>query len=110
MDPATDVVIPVTHKGMEPLCAAYSKKCLLPIERMLLNHLAGEKDRERQGPRRLNQSLRIRNFFKRVRVKTIGEEQLTPFDPELISFFNVNTPEDLERALAMLPADPEETV
>lgn len=98
IEPAADVVIPATHKGMEPLCAAYSKKCLLPIERMLLNHLAHGQDRETTGDRRLDHSLRIRKLFKKVRLKTIGEDALRPLDPELISFFNVNTPEDLEKA------------
>jgi molybdopterin-guanine dinucleotide biosynthesis protein A len=108
IEPAADVVIPVTGKGIEPLCAVYSKNCLLPIERMLLNHLAGEASQEIGGGRRLDQSLRIRNFFKKVRLKTIGEDQLRPLDPELISFFNVNTPEDLETAAGMLSGRPED--
>ena len=36
-----------------------------------------------------------------MRIKTVGEADLRAVDPELISFFNVNTPEDLERAEAL---------
>jgi molybdopterin-guanine dinucleotide biosynthesis protein A len=102
VEPAADVVVPMTAKGIEPLCAAYSKKCLLPIERMLLNHMALGAHRDMLGNRSLDQSLRIRNFFKKVRLKTIGEEKLRQIDPELTSFFNVNTPEDMEKAADML--------
>jgi molybdopterin-guanine dinucleotide biosynthesis protein A len=58
--------------------------------------------RDMLGNRSLDQSLRIRNFFKKVRLKTIGEEKLRQIDPELTSFFNVNTPEDMEKAADML--------
>jgi molybdopterin-guanine dinucleotide biosynthesis protein A len=36
------------------------------------------------------------------RIKKIPEERLREKDPELVSFFNINTPEDLERAEQLL--------
>jgi molybdopterin-guanine dinucleotide biosynthesis protein A len=36
-----------------------------------------------------------------VRVKTVDEADLRAVDPELVSFFNVNTPADLKRAEAL---------
>jgi molybdopterin-guanine dinucleotide biosynthesis protein A len=36
--------------------------------------------------------------FRKCRIKTISEKILRTKDPELISFFNINSPEDLERA------------
>lgn len=76
-----DVVIPETSKGMEPLCAAYSKKCLEPVKQQLV-----------QG------EFKIQRFFKKIRFKTISENVLRKKDPELLSFFNINTPDQLEMA------------
>ncbi len=76
-----DVAIPETSKGLEPLCAVYSKRCIGHMERHL------EKGR-----------FKIRDVFKKLRVVTISEKRLRMADPELASFFNVNTPEDLTLA------------
>jgi molybdopterin-guanine dinucleotide biosynthesis protein A len=88
-DPKWDVIIPETKKGLQPLCAVYSKRCLKPIEGQLLN------DRPR-----------IIDFFTSVRVKKISEGQCREVDPDLVSFFNVNTPHDLEVAEAMWRDNP----
>ncbi|UCH22126.1 MAG: molybdenum cofactor guanylyltransferase [Deltaproteobacteria bacterium] len=76
-----DVIIPETEAGLEPLCAVYSTKCLKPAEHNL-----------RQ------QKLKIQQFFNKVRVKKIPEKDLRSKDPDLISFFNINTPADLHLA------------
>lgn len=87
-DAKTDVVIPQTKAGFEPLCAVYSKNCLKPAEWCLThNHF------------------KIQRFFDRVRVKTIQETLLRQYDPDLVSFFNINTPEDLERANQMISGE-----
>ena len=80
-DPKYDIVIPQTRAGLEPLCAIYSKRCLKPAARMLENN-----------------SLSIRSFFSQVRIKTVPETTLRAADPLLVSFMNVNTPQDLEKA------------
>jgi len=85
IDPGVDVVIPETETGIEPLCAVYSKKCLVPAERNL---------------RREN--FQIRRMFKKLRVRTVSQKVLTACDPELMSFFNINTPEDLDKARRIL--------
>lgn len=79
--PGLDVLIPQTAMGMEPLCAIYSKRCIKPARRLL--------DRKKFS---------IKGFFPEVRVKTIPESQLRLADPQLQSFFNVNSPDDLEKA------------
>jgi len=76
-----DVIIPETLNGMEPLCAVYSKRCLKPVENNLIQ-----------------KELKIEQFFKNVRVKKLSENILREKDPDLISFFNINTPNDLARA------------
>ena len=85
IDENIDIVIPETSAGREPLCAAYSKRCLNLAEQ----HLKQEK-------------LKIQLAFRKCRIKTISEKKLRERDPELLSFFNINTPEDLERAREMI--------
>jgi molybdopterin-guanine dinucleotide biosynthesis protein A len=80
----TDIVIPQTAAGYEPMFAVYRKTCL-PAMAWQLEH-----DR-----------LKIQGLFRKLRVKTVPETDLRRVDPDLISFFNVNTPEDLVRAEAM---------
>jgi molybdopterin-guanine dinucleotide biosynthesis protein A len=81
-----DVVIPKTEQGLEPLCAVYSQRCLQPITRQL-----------KRG------DLRVRSFFQRAKVRHIPEARLRQGDPDLRSFFNINTPEDLEKARRQFP-------
>lgn len=79
--PNIDIVIPETSKGFEPLCSIYSKRCLQPIEAQI------EK-----------KSFKIQQIFQKVRVKKISENILRTVDPDLLSFSNINTPDDLDRA------------
>ena len=83
---APDVVVPKTAKGFEPLCAVYSQRCLQPITHRL-----------KQG------DFRIRSIFREVRVHQVGEERLRQGDPDLRSFYNINTLEDLEHARRQFP-------
>jgi molybdopterin-guanine dinucleotide biosynthesis protein A len=79
--PDFDIVMPRSAVGIEPLAAAYARRCLGPIQRQLL---AGD--------------LKIDRFFSKMRVRWVSEKQLRAVDPQLESFINVNTPEDLVRA------------
>ena len=81
LSPGQDVVIPRVGGLTEPLHAIYSKGCLQPIERLLVG-----------GGRR------IIDFFPEVRVRYIEEQEIKLFDPQCLSFFNINTPGDLEKA------------
>lgn len=84
LSPGQDVVIPRVGGLTEPLHAIYSKECLQPIERLLS---AGGR--------------RITDFFPEVRVRYIEEQETKLFDPQHLSFFNINTPADLERARSL---------
>ena len=76
-----DVIIP-RHEGFyEPLCAIYSKRCLPVIQDQLMQ-----------------KNYRIFDFFKKVNMKTISKDETLAVDPEMRSFFNVNTPESLQQA------------
>jgi molybdopterin-guanine dinucleotide biosynthesis protein A len=86
IDDKTDIVLPDTSEGFQPLCAVYSKQCLKPVERQLLKN-----------------ELKISRFFKKVRVKKLSEKVLRTHDPDLLSFFNINTPDDLLKAEKIIP-------
>ncbi len=86
IEPGVDVIIPETSKGLEPLCAVYSKQCLKPAEQHLIQR-----------------ELRIRQFFRKVRVKKLPEKVLREKDPDLLSFFNINTPDELGACLKLCP-------
>ncbi len=75
-----DIVIPRTPDGLQPLHAIYSQRCLPFMEKLL------QRD-----------NLRILDFFPKVRKREVLPEEMLPFDPELKSFMNINTPEDLAR-------------
>jgi molybdopterin-guanine dinucleotide biosynthesis protein A len=89
LEPGVDIVIPETSKGVEPLCAIYSRRCFKPIEETLLK-----------------KSFKIQRIFQKVRVKKIPEKILRTVDPDLISFSNINTPDDLIKAEERLSSIP----
>ena len=78
-----DVAVLRQGENVEPLHAAYRRACLPAIETAIRAH------------RR-----RIISFFPHVRVRYVTVEDVAPFDPELRSFRNVNTPQELEAAQA----------
>ena len=80
-----DAVVPLLDGYPEPTHAAYSIACLPHIESRLR---AGQ--------------LKIAGFFDDVRVRYVSESEIDSFDAERLSFFNVNRPDDLERALALV--------
>ena len=84
LSPGQDVVIPRVRGLTEPLHAIYSKQCLQPIKRVL----AGGGGR-------------IIEFFPEVRVRYVEEQEIKLFDPQCLSFFNINTPADLEKARSL---------
>lgn len=80
-----DVIIPSLKEGLQPLCCIYSKRCLTPI----LNLIKAD-------------NFKIIDLFPPVKVKEILQEEIQIFDPKLKSFSNINTPEDLKRAITPL--------
>ena len=82
-----DVVIPRHRGGLEPLHAVYAKTCLKPIEAVL------EKGENR-----------IVAFFPGMNVRYVEEAEMERFDREHLSFFNINTQADLDRARCLLGA------
>lgn len=107
MDAKHDIVVPDAANGLQPLCAVYARTCLAPIEKQLQEASATTPENAGAPRKRiLNQGLKILNFFDRVRVKIISEQTLRRVDPDLLSFFNVNTPEDFARAEQIFQENP----
>jgi molybdopterin-guanine dinucleotide biosynthesis protein A len=80
-----DVVIPRVGAQLETLHALYAKACLPHIESRLK---AGR--------------LKIVGFFEDVRVVEIAEAEVARYRPADVVFMNVNTPDELARARALV--------
>ena len=97
-----DAVMPYTHSSnkdikvtnpsyspgqmtLQTLCAVYAKRCLPIIEQML-----NEPD------------LRVHALQERANILTLAPEIWKIYDSEGHSFFNVNTPEDFEKAQTLV--------
>ncbi|MCJ7670228.1 MAG: molybdenum cofactor guanylyltransferase [Dehalococcoidia bacterium] len=76
-----DIALPRIGEMVEPLCAVYSKNCLAPIQELLEQNELG-----------------ISKLFSMVKVKYVEEAEINSFDPEHLSFFNINSQDDLTRA------------
>ena len=85
-----DVVIPRLGSLVEPLHAVYSKDCLFAIEQLL-----------RQGNYKTGRLLSL------VRVRYVEVGEIDRFDPEHLSFFNINTKVDLEVARELVNRVPQ---
>jgi len=76
-----DVVIPRIGQHTEALHAIYSRNCLPFMEEQL-----------QKG------DLKIIRFFPQVRVRYVEQDEIEVFDAQHLSFFNINTEADLEKA------------
>jgi len=79
------LTIPRTREGyFHPLHAIYSKECLPPIEEQFKKNI-----------------FKVANFFSKVKVNYIEEEEIEKFNPYL-SFYNINTREDYNKAKRLI--------
>jgi molybdopterin-guanine dinucleotide biosynthesis protein A len=76
-----DFVLPRIETFFEPLHAVYSKNCIEPAESII--------KQERKA---------IIELFNYVKVRYVEAEEIDRFDPKHVSFFNINTKEDLRLA------------
>ena len=75
-----DAVVPVTHRGFEPLFALYGTKCLEPMRRLLESG-----------------NYCVYDFYPQVRIRYVPGEELAQLDKEGKSFLNINTPQEFAR-------------
>ncbi len=84
-DSCCDAVVPVVDGQPQPLLALYHRRSLAAIELALAS-----------GQRRMD------SYWSEGRIRLVSAEPLRAFDPNLISFTNVNTPADWNKASALL--------
>lgn len=78
------LVIPKTRHGLQPLHAVYTTSALPTIKAQLHN-----------------QQWALQALVSKLSAKVVEPEAVHRFDPEELSFFNVNTPKDLAQALVI---------
>jgi molybdopterin-guanine dinucleotide biosynthesis protein A len=83
-----DAVIPRLGDMVEPLHAVYSKSCLPAIKSML------------DGGR-----FNVGGLLARVGVRYVEADEIDRFDPEHLSFFNINTGADLKKASQLIAGE-----
>lgn len=89
---AADIITPRLHGHAETLHTIYRQTCLAPIREQIESG-----------------NLRISAFYDRMRVHYVETAEVQRFDPDLRSFVNLNTPEDLAAAqIAAQPPNPTE--
>ncbi len=76
-----DVIVPELAEGYQPLHAVYSRNCLPSIKRLLMLD-----------------KLKITGFYRDMRVLTVSEGQISPFNQDGRLFQNLNTPRDVDEA------------
>ena len=76
-----DFILPKINNWYQPLHAIYSRNCISPIEAIL-----------EQGKKV------IVELFNYVKIRYVEAGEVDKFDPQHLSFFNINTIEDMERA------------
>ena len=86
----TDAVLAETEDGLQPLNAFYSRRCLPFIENRL-----------RTG------KFKMISFHSDVKIRIVQPLELPQWDPDTRTFWNMNTPEDYEEALARFQAAPD---
>jgi molybdopterin-guanine dinucleotide biosynthesis protein A len=87
--PGLDAVVPVNESGLaEPLCAVYGATCLPAIEQRIRR-----------------QQHKLTDIFEGMEVLYVRPVVWRRFDPEGLSFLNVNNEEDLRRVEQLLRAE-----
>lgn len=84
MSEGFDVTVPVEGNYLQPLFAVYRKSCLGYVEESLNEGIS-----------------KVYAFYPKVKVNYIQQNMLVPTGDVEKAFLNVNTPEDLNRALNM---------
>ncbi|MFZ5916893.1 MAG: molybdenum cofactor guanylyltransferase [Chloroflexota bacterium] len=82
--PGYDVIVPRTEQGSETLHAVYGQNCLPAMEQSLRQNM-----------------LRVNAFYPQVRVRYVDTDEIDLLDPQHLSLFNVNSPDDLAWAQKM---------
>lgn len=88
LSPGFDVIMPRIDDYKEPLHAVYTKNCLPSIESLIKGG-----------------SFKISDLLDSVSVRYVEKDEIDRFDPEHLSFFNINAKADLEKARLLASRD-----
>jgi molybdopterin-guanine dinucleotide biosynthesis protein A len=80
-----DALIPQVDGKLQMLHAVYRKEVAQGLAAM-----------------RVRGEFRLREVLNFVKARIVPEDEIRALDPELLSFFNVNTPDDYQRALMLM--------
>jgi molybdenum cofactor guanylyltransferase len=80
---AADVVVPRSGDRLHPLCATYNRRVREAVDRRVASG-----------------TLAVQALFDEVRIDVVEPEVVATFDPDGVLFWNVNTPDEYERACA----------
>jgi molybdopterin-guanine dinucleotide biosynthesis protein A len=83
VETGADMIIPHTGEGLEPFHAIYRREVCLP-------HIAIAIQQNKW---------RVDSWFSRVKLEMFPLDEIKHYDPQLLSFQNVNTPEELQGAI-----------
>jgi molybdopterin-guanine dinucleotide biosynthesis protein A len=86
--PECDAFVPRIGSRWHPLHGIYSRSCLTAIDRLLLEDRAS-----------------LRELLSAVQTREVPPHLLRLYDPEGLSFFNLNYPTDCERARSAWPGN-----
>ncbi len=83
-----DAVVPRRGTEIEPLHAIYSSRCLTEVKHLLDEGIHS-----------------VRELLKRVKVRYVETPEIDRFDPQHLSFFNINNEDDLKSARDIIHKD-----
>lgn len=76
-----DAIIPRIGNYLEPLHAIYSRDCMTAAEKLINEN-----------------ELSVRKLIGMVKTRYVLKKEIMVYDPDIISFFNINNSLDLEKA------------
>jgi molybdenum cofactor guanylyltransferase len=79
-----DAAIPRTSDGIQPLCAVYARRLVETVRRQIESS-----------------HLKVQELLEAIRVRELSPDDIAALDADGRSFFNVNTPDDLEQAVRL---------
>jgi molybdenum cofactor guanylyltransferase len=91
--PGFDAVVPRFGSYVEPLHAVYSRSCIAAVKKIL--------DEETRP---------IKILFNHINVRYVESDEIDKFDPDHLSFFNINREADLEKARQLLKKEKESSL
>lgn len=82
---SVDIVIPSGPQGLEPLHCLYRRETCLPACQSAI----------------LADKWKLISWFPQVKVRTLSPDEIRPYDPAGLVFWNLNTPAEFARAEAL---------